>query len=191
MHGLALRSVLTLDRCKQSNDVYVTRIIVIDLMHPIRSDSYNNNLYLFFGPSSLASRVQFEEPKFILIADPTMDHSQNILGENSCSSSYKSNRSWDGISELFVDETGKECWCTNTWVLNYTISPFPFSKLPQALSVSNKSSFSNIKGMAFCPKAAQQRHHMFLRLYQYSTAIQLPSVFCFRKVRPVLQCFTI
>jgi len=109
MHGLALRSVLTLDRCKQSNDVYVTRIIVIDLMHPIRSDSYNNNLYLFFGPSSLASRVQFEEPKFILIADPTMDHSQNILGENSCSSSYKSNRSWDGISELFVDETGKEC----------------------------------------------------------------------------------
>jgi len=86
----------------------VTRIIVIGLMHPIRSDSYNN-LYLFFGPSSLASRVQFEEPKFILINGPTMDHSQNILGENSCSSSYKSNRSWDGISELFVDETVKEC----------------------------------------------------------------------------------
>jgi len=84
----------------------VTRIIVIGLMHPIRSDSYNNNLYLFFGPSSLASRVQFEEPKFILIADPTMDHSQNILGENSCS--YKSNRSWNAFSELFVDETGKE-----------------------------------------------------------------------------------
>ena len=188
MHGLALRSVLTLDRCKQSNDVYCYQNYSYrpDASHPIR---FLQQSYLFFGPSSLASRVQFEEPKFILMHGPTMDHSQNILGENSCS--YKSNRSWDGLSELFVDETGKEWWCTNTWVLNYTISPFPFCKLPQALSVSNKSSFSNIKGMAFCPKAAQQRHHMFLRLYQYSTAIQLPSVFCFRKVRPVFQCFTI
>jgi len=109
-----------------SKATIVTRIIVIDLMHPIR---FLQQSYLFFGPSSLASRVQFEEPKFILMHGPTMDHSQNILGENSCSSSYKSNRSWDGISELFVDETGKECWCTNTWVLNYRISPCPFCKL--------------------------------------------------------------